>query len=211
MDFFISWSTLMLFSGAALFLILVPGPDLIFTVTQGLQNGRKAGVLTALGLSFGNIIHTLAAALGLSVIVMTSATIFNLIKIAGAIYLFYLAYKSIKYRKAPLDLKVNSASARTNLLMRGFFMNILNPKVAIFFITFLPQFVEYNKGAVPFQMIQLGLIFIILTAIVFGLLGFFAGTFGQPLLKKPKFAEGTNIAGGIIFFLLGIKLLTVRR
>ncbi|CAM2779112.1 LysE family translocator [Paenibacillus sediminis] len=206
-----SISSLLLFIGAAILLIVVPGPDLIFAITQGISNGKKAGVYTALGLSFGNIIHTLAAALGLSIIFQTSAIVFNGFKIAGALYLFYIAYKSIKHRKEPISTDSKVEANHKGLLMRGFMMNILNPKVAIFFLTFLPQFVNTKYGLVPLQMIILGVIFIILTAIIFSTLAYFAGTFGQAIIKRPRFSEYTNIAASIIFIALAVKLLLTKQ
>ncbi|WP_379127057.1 LysE family translocator [Paenibacillus sp. sgz500958] len=204
-----SISTLFLFIGAAVLLILIPGPDLIFAVTQGITNGRKAGVFTAAGLALGNTVHTLAAALGLSIIVATSPILFTVFKLAGALYLFNLAWKSVKHRKAALSLSPGSEKVNEMALLRkGLIMNVLNPKVAIFFLTFLPQFVNYGYGHVPVQMLVLGFIFIVLTAIIFGLFAYFAGVFSGRLLEKPRIQEGANIGAAIIFLGLGIKLLT---
>ena len=202
-----SISTLFLFMGAAILLILIPGPDLIFAITQGITNGRKAGIYTAIGLALGNTIHTLAAALGLSVLVKTSPILFTIFKIAGALYLFNLAWKSLKHRKAALSLSPEGIIDERSLLRRGLIMNVLNPKVAIFFLTFLPQFVNYEHGQVPLQMILLGLIFIILTALIFGFCAYFAGVFSGKLLENPRFQIGANIGAGVIFLGLGIKLL----
>jgi len=202
-----SISTLFLFTGAAVLLILIPGPDLIFAITQGITNGRKAGVYTAAGLALGNTVHTLAAALGLSILVQTSPVLFTVFKIAGALYLFNLAWKSLKHRKAALTLAPGVKIDEAALLRRGLIMNVLNPKVAIFFLTFLPQFVNYEYGRVPLQMILLGLIFIVLTALIFGLSAYFAGVFSGRLLEKPRVQEGANIAAGVIFVVLGLKLL----
>lgn len=201
-------STLLWYLGAAILLILIPGPDLIFAVTQGITSGRKAGVYTAAGLALGNTVHTLAAALGLSIIVQTSPVLFTVFKIAGALYLFNLAYKSLKHRKAPMMVGNGEHKSEMALLRKGLIMNILNPKVAIFFLTFLPQFVNYDYGLVPLQMIVLGLVFIVLTALIFGMFAYFAGAFSSKFLEKPRMQEGANIAAGVIFVGLGIKLLT---
>lgn len=201
-------STLFLYLGAAVLLILIPGPDLIFAVTQGITSGRKAGVYTAAGLALGNTVHTLAAALGLSIIVQTSPLLFTVFKIAGSLYLFNLAYKSLKHRKARIVVGSGEKKDELALLRKGLIMNILNPKVAIFFLTFLPQFVNYDYGLVPLQMIVLGLIFIVLTVVIFGVFAYFAGAFSTKFLEKPRMQEGANIAAGVIFVGLGIKLLT---
>ncbi|WP_166241528.1 LysE family translocator [Paenibacillus turpanensis] len=203
------FSTLLFFIGTSVILIIIPGPDLVFTITQGLANGKRAGVTTALGLSIGNIVHTAAAALGLSLIVKTSVILFTIIKSLGAIYLLYLAYKSIKYRKKGIDLN-GIDNKRERLFQKGILMNILNPKVAIFFLTFLPQFVDYEKSNVTLQMLCLGFIFIIMTAILFGLLGYFSGIFRDALLRSPRNLVIMNILAGLIFICLALKLMTIR-
>lgn len=207
-----SLSVLLLFISSSILLILAPGPDIIFAVTQGITNGRKAGFFTAMGLCLGNAVHTLAAAFGLSIIFRTSEVAFLLFKTFGALYLFYLAYKAVKHRND--QLVVNEADNEVNhksLMLRGFIMNVLNPKVALFFLAFLPQFVNPQYGNVPVQIILLGLIFMILVAIIFGSLGYFAGSFGDWILKKPGFAKLMNLASATVFCALGLKLITSRR
>jgi threonine/homoserine/homoserine lactone efflux protein len=204
-------ATLMVFISVSILLILAPGPDLIFTITQGMTNGKKAGIATALGLSLGNIVHTLAAVLGLSIMMKTSTVAFTLFKILGAAYLFYLAYQAIKHRKEPIHIHSgNVVHSNEKLFFRGFLMNILNPKVAIFFLTFLPQFVDYGAGTVALQMTTLGLIFILLTAVIFGLFGYFSGTVRERLVQKPYFSEIMNVAAAGIFIALGVKLMATR-
>lgn len=203
-------ATLWLFIGTSLILILIPGPDLLFTLTQGMTNGKKAGVITAMGLSAGNMVHTLAAAVGLSLIVKTSVIAFTMFKLSGAVYLIYLAYKAIKYRKEKIDLKNSPNHGSKGLFLKGIVMNILNPKVAIFFLTFLPQFVDYQKGSVPLQMCLLGFIFILLTAVIFSLVGYFSGVFRSIFLRSPRSNEWMNIIAGTIFILLAVKLITTR-
>ncbi|UQZ36864.1 LysE family translocator [Paenibacillus sp. PK3_47] len=205
----ITAANLWLFIGTSIILIMIPGPDLIFTLTQGIANGRRAGVVTALGLSAGNTVHTIAAALGLSLIFQTSAIAFTIFKISGALYLFYLAYKSVKYRKATVEISSSSRQEVKGLFLKGTIMNILNPKVAIFFLTFLPQFVNDSQEHVPLQMIIFGMIFIMLTAVIFSLVGYFSGWFRNLFLRSPRSNEGMNIAAGIIFTALAVKLLTM--
>ncbi|MEK6990989.1 LysE family translocator [Paenibacillus sp. FSL K6-1566] len=203
-------TSLLLFLGSAILLILVPGPDLLFAVTQGMTSGKRAGILSAIGLSLGNIVHTLAAALGVSIIIKTSATVFTLFKIAGACYLFYLAYKSFKHRKDPIGLREGSPESGRNLILKGFLMNVLNPKVAIFFLSFLPQFVNDKQGHAGLQLFILGMMFLILTGLIFGILAYFAGAFSQRLLSKSRFGEWMNILGGCIFTIIGMKLVFTR-
>lgn len=154
----------------------------------------------------------MAAAFGLSVIFKTSELAFVLFKTFGALYLFYLVLKAIKHRNDPLVANTdNNAVNHRGLLLRGFFMNVLNPKVALFFLAFLPQFVNPEYGNIPLQMILLGFIFMILVAIIFGSIGYFAGSLGDWILKKPGFAKILNLASATIFCGLGIKLITSRR
>lgn len=202
--------TLLLFIGTSMILIMIPGPDLIFTLTQGMSNGKRAGIITAMGLSVGNIVHTVAAAIGLSLIVRTSVLAFTIFKSLGALYLLYLAYKAIKYRKETIDLSSSQKTDNKGLFLKGVLMNILNPKVAIFFLTFLPQFVNYQLDNVPLQMCTLGLIFIGLTAIIFSLIGYFSGVLRSLFLRSPRSNEIMNIVAGIIFIVLSIKLLITK-
>jgi threonine/homoserine/homoserine lactone efflux protein len=202
----IEMKVLTLFIPASLLLILAPGPDILFVVTQGISSGRRAGFFTALGLALGNSVHTMAAALGVSLIFRTSALAFTLLKTAGVLYLVYLAYKAIKHRKELMAVKEQSSKPAHRLVARGFLMNVLNPKVALFFLAFLPQFVSGGSGSTFFQIVTLGIIFIILVVIVFGTIGLTAGTFGQFLTRNQKANEILNWLCAAVFIGLGIKL-----
>ncbi|GGG25785.1 LysE family translocator [Paenibacillus abyssi] len=204
----LSSTLLLFFIGTSILLIIIPGPDLIFTVVQGITNGKKAGVTTAIGLSLGNIVHSLAAAFGLSVIFTSSEVLFTGFKAIGTLYLFYLAFQAIKHRKETLSLDPEHARKPGNLFLRGFIMNVVNPKVALFFLTFLPQFVQYETGSVALQMCLLGLIFMVLTAIIFGLLGYFSGTLHRLFFYRPGLQEVMNVTAALIFVGLGLKLIT---
>lgn len=135
----IELTNLYMFIAASFLLCLAPGPDNIYVLTQGMTKSKKAAIITTLGLCSGIVIHTTAAAFGISVIFKTSEIAFNIVKFAGAAYLIYIAYQAFKYRNTPLDLTVqNSGGELKKLYLKGFFMNILNPKVSIFFLAFLP-------------------------------------------------------------------------
>lgn len=201
-------TSILLFLGTSVLITLAPGPDVLFTITQGLSKGKKAGMTTALGLASGNLVHTTAAALGLSVLFKTSPTAFWILKLAGAFYLLYLAWLSIKHRNDALNINA-SKSKKENLFWRGFIMNVMNPKVALFFIAFLPRFVDYNEGLVMLQFIVLGLIFSVQVVFVFGSAGYFAGYFGEILNKKPAFSKIMNTVSAIVFIGIAASLIFI--
>ena len=204
-------SSFLFFLSASMLLIIAPGPDLLFAITQGISNGRRAGVATGMGLALGNSIHTLAAAFGISLIFKTSAIAFTVLKILGAAYLLFLAFKAIKNRNSMFTLKDEKPASERALLARGFLMNVLNPKVALFFLAFLPQFVNPAIGNVPLQMIILGLIFMVLTAIIFGTIGYFSGFFGQWLVQKPAASRYISYGSASVFVALAVKLALTER
>ena len=208
----IELTQLMIFLGASFILCLVPGPDNIYVLTQGMTKSKKAAIVTTLGLCSGLIIHTTAAALGISVIFQTSESAFNIVKYAGAAYLLYIAYQAFKYRNEPLDLSVqNSSSELKKLFAKGFIMNILNPKVSIFFLAFLPQFVNTQAGNIPMQMITLGVIFMIMTVIVFSSIGIAANLLSSKLKSNPNIVRYMNILTSTVLVGLGIKLALSQR
>jgi threonine/homoserine/homoserine lactone efflux protein len=201
-----STTTLLLFLSTSILLILAPGPDVLFAIAQGINNGKKAGLLTALGLAFGNIIHITAATLGVAVILQTSPIAFNTIKLLGVIYLFYLAYKAIKHRNDRLSFQETKKISNLKMFTRGFIMNVLNPKVAIFFLAYFPQFITKGEYSETLQMLILGTIFITLVILIFGAMGYFAGHIGNWLQKSPNLSKYMNIITAIIFIGLGITI-----
>lgn len=198
------------FIGSSFIIILTPGPDIIFSVTQGLAYGKKAGLTTALGLACGNIVHTFLAILGIAVILKTNAMAFNLLKYLGIIYLVFLGIQSNRHKGDTLKLK-SSENKSKNLFLRGFIMNIINPKVAIFFIAFFPQFVVPKLGNITQQMFILGGIFILLVILIFGTLSYYASLVGTTLKHKPALAKYVNMSATIIFFALAFKLFFTQR
>lgn len=209
----IDTSALMLFLPASLLLIIAPGPDIIFLISQGVSRGRKAGTTTAMGLATGNLVHTLDAVLGISVIFRTSALAFQILKFAGAAYLLYLACKTLRERKKAIDLE-NTKQGNDNFLFgRGFLMNILNPKVALFFLAFLPQFASPELGPVWLQVLFLGVLFTFLVILVFGAVGLFAGTLGRWLKGQggPKFNTYVSWTVAVVYASLAARLVLIER
>ncbi|RXK12681.1 threonine transporter RhtB [Halarcobacter mediterraneus] len=205
-------TSLYMFIIASFLLCLAPGPDNIYVLTQGITKSKKAAIVTTLGLCSGIIIHTSAAAFGISVIFQTSELAFNLVKYIGAAYLLYIAYQAFKHRNEKLDLSIqDSTKELKKLYIKGFVMNILNPKVSIFFLAFLPQFVNTQLGNVPMQMIILGFIFMALTIIVFSLIGIAGNVLSEKLVKNPSISKVLNILTSFVLGSLAIKLALSQR
>jgi threonine/homoserine/homoserine lactone efflux protein len=199
--------TLLLFMGASALLAITPGPDILYVIALGITRGAKAAVATTFGLTSGVLVHTTAAALGISVIFQTSEIAFNIVKIAGALYLFYLAYQAFKHRNDLIRLdKTNELKSYKNLYIKGFFMNVLNPKVSLFFLAFLPQFVNTELGNIPWQMIQLGLVFMSVTVVIFSTCGILANRASKALMERPSIARTVNTLAASLFVALGLKL-----
>jgi len=208
----IELTNLYLFIATSFVLCLSPGPDNIFVMTQGITKSKTAAFITTLGLCSGIIIHTTAAALGISVIFQTSQVAFDIVKFAGAFYLMYLAYKAFKHRNDPLTFgEKESKKDLKNLYIKGFIMNILNPKVSIFFLAFLPQFVTIQNGNVPLQMITLGSVFMLITVVVFTSMGILASKLGAKIIANPSISKYLNIITAGVFFSLGLKLALSQR
>lgn len=208
----IELTELYMFIIASFLLCLAPGPDNIYVLTQGMTKSKKAAIVTTLGLATGLIIHTSAAAFGISVIFQTSELAFDIVKFVGAAYLLYIAYQAFKHRNEKLDLSAqNSTKELKKLYFKGFIMNILNPKVSIFFLAFLPQFVNTQAGNVPMQMIILGAVFMSLTIIVFSSIGIAGNLLSKRLLEKPNIVKYMNILTSFVLVGLGIKLALSQR
>lgn len=203
----IDFTSLYMFIAASFLLCLAPGPDNIYVLTQGMTKSKKAAIVTTLGLCSGIIIHTSAAAFGISVIFQTSELAFNLVKYIGAAYLLYIAYQAFRHRNEKIDLSVqDSNNELKKLYVKGFFMNVLNPKVSIFFLAFLPQFVNPELGNVPMQMIILGLVFMALTIVVFSSIGIAGNMLSSKLMENPSISKILNILTSFVLGALAVKL-----
>ena len=186
-------------------LTMAPGPDVIFLVSQGLAGGPRAGLAVAMGLSSGLLVHTTLAALGVSAVFRTSPLAFNGLKYAGAAYLLWLAWGAFRERPAAAG-RAAVAGAGPALYRRGVVMNLLNPKVALFFLALLPQFVNPARGGVRAQMLTLGLVFLSQVVVVFGTIGYLSGRLGDRLIPGAKNARRISVMKGLIFLGLAAAL-----
>lgn len=190
--------------------ILAPGPDNISVVSYGISQGRRAGMLFGAGCATGCLLHTFWAFIGLSAIIAASVAAFTTIKIAGALYLFYLAFQALrsqglaglKQAEVSAPLKAGSIYFR-----RGFLANALNPKVALFFLAFLPQFTRSGGISVPAQFLALGFCFAALTLVIFVAIGAFSGAVGEFLRSHSGLGVWLDRLAGTAFVLLGFRLL----
>ena len=206
----IAFDTAAAFLGAAVLLALAPGPDNLFVLMQSAMRGRAAGLLVVLGLCSGLLVHTAAVALGLATLFASSALAFNLLKAAGAIYLVWLAWQAWHAPAASAAHSAEAAPSALQLYRRGIVMNVTNPKVSIFFLAFLPQFVAAERGSVGQQVLALGALFMLATLIVFGAIALAAGTLRELLLRSPRAQVTMNRVAAVVFVGLAARLALVR-
>jgi len=204
-------TTVLYFLGASLALTIAPGPDNTFIVAQGISRGRKAAIVTALGMCSGISVHTTAAALGISALLYSSATAFQILKYAGAAYLLFLAWNSLKEQQILLPQGVGNGLSFHALFRRGFLMNVINPKVALFFLAFLPQFVSPGSEGASLQMFLLGLLFMVQAVVVFSIIGWLSGSVGHLILKRPRIARWFGWLTAGVFASLGVRLALAER
>jgi threonine/homoserine/homoserine lactone efflux protein len=201
-----------LFLGAAILLNLTPGLDTAYILGRSVALGREAGIASALGISVGTILHTCAAALGLSAILATSAVAFGAIKLLGGAYLIFLGIKMILERSGQLSLPSNIRRRTTAAAFRqGVLTNVLNPKVALFFLAFLPQFIDPRSAAKICAFVFLGLTFVTTGTIWCLILAWFASAFSIRLRTNEAVVQGLNRTAGALFVFLGLHLATAKQ
>jgi RhtB (resistance to homoserine/threonine) family protein len=198
---------------AGILLNLTPGNDTIFILTKSIAQGKKAGIMSVLGIATGSLIHTTLAALGLSIIIAKSVLAFTIVKYAGAAYLLYVGFKMITDKKK-LDTPISASTKKVNLLRiyrDAMLTNVLNPKVAMFFIAFLPQFIDpdYQNSIIPFML--LGITFTITGTIWCLILASFSSFLFSRLRSNQKFSSYLNKVCGTVLIALGIKIVLTNR
>jgi threonine/homoserine/homoserine lactone efflux protein len=203
--------TLLLFLAAAWAVILLPGPDILYVLSRSLGNGRRAGIISALGIGFGECVQTLLAVAGLAAILQASITAFLLVKALGAVYLVYLGIKTIRDKQAiAFSRAVNSVEHRT-VFWQGTLTNLLNPKAELFFVAFLPQFVNPLHGHAHLQILSLGLLFAVSDILFLSLLAHSAGYLHTWLGRHPKALTYMRWGSGGILIGLGVRLAITER
>ena len=199
-------TTLGLFALASLALLVVPGPTVLYIVARSLEGGPRAGFASAIGAHVGTLVHVGAATVGLSAVIVSSATAYSVVKYAGAAYLVFLGIRRLHERRT-LDLSrpagVPAPSTRT-LLLNGAMVNVLNPKTALFFLAFLPQFVDVGAGHVALQILVLGLVLIVLGLLSDGTYALLAGSLAQRLRRSRRVLAGERYVSAAVFLGLGV-------
>ena len=198
-------SRLGLFIGAALVLLLTPGPAVLYVVTRSVAQGPRAGLVSVLGVHAGTLVHVAAAVAGLSALLAASATAFSVVKYLGAAYLIYLGVRQVRARAADaVDARPDAAPGLSRAFVDGFVVNVLNPKTALFFLAFLPQFASVTRGAVSAQIACLGLVFVALGLITDALYALTAGRVAHWLRVRGNGALTRRWVPGTIYIGLGV-------
>lgn len=201
-------SQLIPFFTASVLLTISPGPDIIYVLVQSMANGKRAGIITSLGLVTGIIIHTGLVAFGVSAIIKESEDIFYAIKIFGALYLFYLAYRVYQSKESiSINANVGIGKEEWALFKRGFVMNVLNPKVTIFFLAFFPGFLWEPEGDTIVQFFILGLLFMLQAFMIFSTVALLAGRISRYLRKHEKSGKVLKWVQVIVFISIGVFIL----
>lgn len=202
----IEFHQLLIFIAAGIALNLTPGPDMLYTIARSIGQGRTAGLVSALGIGTGSIAHIVAATFGISALCAYSATAYLVLKHAGAVYLIYLGLKTLLSGKQVQVRSNSKVLPLSRIYWQGVVTNVLNPKVALFFISFLPQFVDPSTGSVTSQTLLLGAIFDINGTLVLIIIALLAGTAGQWLATKGTFWKWQQRFTGSVLIALGAKL-----
>ncbi|MGZ3181246.1 MAG: LysE family translocator [Telluria sp.] len=195
---------------AAMVITISPGPDNLMVLGMGISQGRKQGMAFGLGCALGCLNHTILAVIGVSALIAASPVAFTALKVCGGLYLIWMGIGALRSRGGARVAPVAQAQPLRQLFFKGLLANAINPKVVLFFLSFLPQFVMPANGHVPAQMALLGLTFTLQGALLFGLLGYFSGAIGQWLNRRPAAGLWLDRLAGAVFVGLGVRLLVSR-
>jgi threonine/homoserine/homoserine lactone efflux protein len=197
-------TTLTLFLLAALGLLFIPGPAVLYVVTRSVDQGRNAGVVSAAGIGIADLVHTAAAAFGLSALLLTSALAFTIVKYLGAAYLIYLGIRTLLRRDTHQSTKSAEQKSPSRMFFQGMMVELLNPKTALFFFAFLPQFVDPTRGTITVQILLFGSLYVVLGLCSLSVYGLLAGTLAQWLKSNASFQKIQRYITGSIYIALGL-------
>jgi threonine/homoserine/homoserine lactone efflux protein len=197
-------SRLVVFVLAALALLIVPGPAVLYVVTRSIHQGRRAGITSVLGIHVGTLVHIAAATAGLSALIVSSAVAFTAVKAAGAVYLVGLGLWTIFARRAEPEVALGGEKALKRVFAQGIVVNVLNPKTALFFLAFLPQFVDPNAPHPAVEVAFLGLLFAVLGLVTDSIWALAAGTAGGVLRRSTRFVKVQRYVTGSVYIGLGV-------
>ncbi|MGD9210251.1 MAG: LysE family translocator [Desulfobacteraceae bacterium] len=195
-----------LFFITSLFVIITPGQDMFLVMSRSIAQGRKAGIATAAGVSTGLLGHTVLAVLGLGALLKTSEILFTAVKLIGAAYLLWLGFRLISAKREIPEFCETENSSLSKLFFQGVFSNISNPKIAIFYFSFLPQFIAPDNSSPTYCLLILGIIFAVLTFFIKAPIGYAAGSLAHKLRSCPSIQLWINRFSGIVLISLGVKL-----
>lgn len=196
------------FLAAAVLVTVAPGPDNLMVLSLGISRGPRHGMAFGLGCGLGCLSHTTLAALGISAAIAASPWAFLALQVCGGLYLMWLGFQAVRSSGSiRLNPEAAPAGSGWSLFAKGLLANAINPKVILFFLAFLPQFVDTARGGEGWQTAQLGVLFTVTAAALFALLGFFAGRVGRWLARSPRLGLWLDRGAGGIFILLGLRLL----
>lgn len=195
---------------AVMIVVIAPGPDNMLAIGRGLSQGPAAAALSSVGAGLGIGVHTVAATLGLALVLQTSPLAFWIVKAVGATYLLWLGWKAV-FSRGLIAFEPTAHQSLPRVFLTGLLSNVLNPKPGLFVVAFIPQFVSADRGSVAAQMLVYGAVFAVLTTAVFSLLGAFAARLSGWLADRPRAVAAANIGAGLTFIAAGLSILTLDR
>jgi threonine/homoserine/homoserine lactone efflux protein len=201
----VDWTTLSLFAAAALVLVVTPGPNTLYIITRSVQQGQRAGIVSCFGIAAGTLVHITAATLGISALLLASTVLFSLVQYAGAAFLCYLGIKTLL---TPTEIVTSSdpvpEQAMATIFTQAMAVNVLNPKTALFFIAFLPQFIDAAKGDIATQIMILGVLLITMGACSDMVYVLIAGRLGERLRSNSRFCRLQRFCAGSVYLGIGV-------
>lgn len=199
---------IVLFASMAVILIVIPGPAVLYILAKSVSEGTRAGFISVLGIGVGALVHVLLAAIGVSTVIIASPTTFNILKYVGVFYLLYLGVQKLHSTKTLTSIRISKVQTKNRqLFFEGMLINILNPKTAVFFLAFLPQFINIEKGNATFQIVFLGIIFIAIAAISNTSYALVSASIANWLKSNPSFYKKQHLLMAGIYLVLSVILL----